>query len=134
MLKLENINKAMDYKKAIITHLADLKQQFEEGVIAEPEITNKRGRIQVLTQTNMIEGEINFLDVEEEEKTFLEFGLERFGEELKELAPDMMASNVTGPIHIKNVRLKSFANPDSIIMMDEMIVFSDQVVGLSIIL
>ncbi|WRP04539.1 hypothetical protein U9J35_11475 [Rossellomorea aquimaris] len=133
MLMLENMNKAMDYKKAIVTHLADLKQQFDEGLITDEVTSNKQGRIQILTQAAMIEGVVNFFDSDEEMKTFLEYGLDRFGEELLELSSDMMASNVTGPIHIKNVRLKSLANPDSIIEMDEMIVFSDHVVGLSII-
>ncbi|MGE6752819.1 hypothetical protein ACQKFO_05195 [Rossellomorea sp. NPDC071047] len=133
MLKLENINKAMDYKKAIITHLADQKQQFDEGLIHEEVISNKQGMIQILTQTAMIEGEMNFFDGGEKMKTFLEYGLDRFGEELQELSPDMMATNVTGPIHIKNVRFKSISARDSIIEMDEMIIFSDQVVGIAII-
>ncbi|MDT9027415.1 hypothetical protein [Rossellomorea yichunensis] len=133
MQKLENINKAMDYKKAIITHLADQKQQFEEGLIPEEVISNKQGRIQILTQTAMIEGEVNFFDGDEEMKTFFEYGLDRFGEELQELSPDMMVTNATGPIHIKNARFKSISAPDSIIEMDEMIVFSDQVVGMAIV-
>ena len=62
MQKLEIINKAMDYKKAIITHLADQKLQFDEGLIPEEVISNKQGRIQILTQTAMIEGEVNFFD------------------------------------------------------------------------
>ncbi|PFA67110.1 hypothetical protein CN378_12095 [Bacillus sp. AFS015802] len=133
MLKLENMSIAMDYKKAIITHLADLNQQFEEGLIPKEVLSKKMGTIHILTQTAMIEGQVNFFDSDEKRNTFLEYGLDLFAEELNKLSPDMMASNVTGPIHIKNVRLRSLGNPDTIIEMDEMIVFSDQVVGVSIV-
>ncbi|WP_226673742.1 hypothetical protein [Rossellomorea aquimaris] len=133
MLKLQHIHKSMDYKKALITHLVDQKQQLDEGLIPEESIVLKQCSLQILTQTALIEGEVNLFDGDEEMQTFLEYGLDRFGEELLELPPEMRAANVTAPIHIKNVRFRSLAAPESIMEMHEMIVFSDQVVGLTIV-
>ncbi len=132
MLRLENLNLAMDYKKAIVTHLADLKKQLDEGHLSEKEISNRIGKLHIHTHTSMIEGEVNFFDGDERIRSFFEYGLDQFEEELIGLTPDMLASNVTGPIHIKKVRLRSLANPATVVEMDEMIVFSDQIVGLSI--
>ncbi|MEI5906329.1 hypothetical protein WAK64_04585 [Bacillus spongiae] len=132
MLELKNINKAMDYKKAMVTHLADLKKQFDRGEITEEEIINKEGNIVILTHTNLLEGTINLFETEEKRKTFLEFGLDDFSDELNKIPSDMMAFHVTGPIHLKDVTIRSFSNLDSSIKMSEMIIFSDQVVGVSI--
>ncbi|MCA1058850.1 hypothetical protein LCL96_07885 [Rossellomorea aquimaris] len=133
MMKLETIQNAMDYKKAVITHLFDLKQQIEKGEDSDGVISSPKCTIQVLTQSAMIEGEINLFENEEQKKTFMEYGLGRFEEELNELPPELVASNVTAPIHMKDVRLKSLSAPESITEMDEMIVFSDQIVGMAIV-
>ncbi|MFQ3544203.1 hypothetical protein Q7A53_08950 [Halobacillus rhizosphaerae] len=132
MWKIKNLNNALDYKKAMTTHLADLKDKLSNGEIAEDDIKNKEGKLLIHTHTSIIEGSINLFQSDEHKQTFIEYGLAQFEEELAELSDDMNAFNVSAPIHIKNAIIKPFSNPEVKTKMSEMIVYSDQVVGISI--
>ncbi|UFT98403.1 hypothetical protein KO561_14505 [Radiobacillus kanasensis] len=132
MLKLDELNKAMDYKKAMITHLFDLKKQLDLGENPIQDIVNQVGKLVIHTHSATIEGDINLFDSEEDEKTFIDFGLDDFGKEMKGLPSEFIASNITGPIHIKDAIIKPLSNPEKIQKVSEMLVFSDQIVGVSI--
>ncbi len=132
MLKIKDMNKAMDYKKAIITHLVDLKNQIEKGIINDLDILNRDFDLIIHTHNSIIKGTVNLFESEEEKRTFLDYGLNELGKELEELPGDMTAFNVTGPIHIKGVKITTLSNPERETLVDEMIVFSDQVLGISV--
>ncbi|MCA1010590.1 hypothetical protein [Halobacillus halophilus] len=132
MGKLKNFKQALDYKKAMTTHLADLKDQHAKGLITEDRITNAEGKLFLHTQTAMIEGSINLFQAEETNRTFMEYGLAQFDEEMGELSGELDAYNVSAPIHLKDVTIQPLANPEVKTSMSEMMVYSDQVVGLSI--
>lgn len=129
MLKLKDLNLAMDHKKALTTHMVELKKKLDNGELTEQEVLNKRGKLVIFTQSTMIEGQVNLFDQESKKPTFFEYGLEDLEGGLDDLPPEMTAFNVSGPIHIKHAIIKSLTNGETT-MLDEMILFSDQIMGL----
>ncbi|QDP41131.1 hypothetical protein [Radiobacillus deserti] len=130
---MKQLQQAMDYKKAMITHFADLKEQLHNGEITNEAIANKSGRLIIHTPSAMLEGKVNLFDTEEQlERSFFEFGLDEFGKELEQLSPEMHGFNITAPIHMKDVTIRPLSNPNECTNMNEMVVFSNQIVGMSI--
>ncbi|MFC0237097.1 hypothetical protein [Fictibacillus phosphorivorans] len=135
MINVKELNHVFDYKKAITTTFDDVLHKFTKDYDGSIKTIGPDSQLLIITQNAYIQGKINHFTHEEEEnnKYFFSEGLTELGSRLESLPETMTALNVTAPLHLKDVTISPILNPDQQRQLDEMVLFTDQIVGLSII-
>lgn len=128
---------AYDHKKAILTVFQALIEEIREGAVEDAWIDPKK-RMKLLTQNAIIEATINIdfeTDYDEGTKNIniYKHGLSHLQQQLSNLPDDLEAINLSAPLHLQNAVLYPLSNPGIKHEIGEMFLFSDQIVGVTVI-
>jgi hypothetical protein len=132
MTSVKELNNVFDYKKAITTKFDNVLKRFQQDENSNIKTIDSGTKLIIFTQNVLIEGEINHFNKEEDEKYLFAEGLKELGSSLAELPERMNAVNLTGPLHLIEVTISPLGNPEQKHKLKEMILFTDQILGLTI--
>lgn len=131
MASVKELNDVFDYKKAITTTFDRVLRELVNDEGKNIRSIKPDSKLLIITQNAYIEGEINHFD-EEAETYFFSEALNELGKRLNELPQRMEAVNLTGPLHLKEVIISPLTNPAEKRNLNEMVLFTDQILGLTI--
>lgn len=132
MASVKELNDVFDYKKAITTTFDSVLRELVNDEGKNIRTIKPDSKLLIITQNAYIEGEINHFDQEEAETYFFSEALNELVKRLNELPDRMEAANLTGPLHLKEVTISPLTNPAEKRKLNEMVLFTDQILGLTI--
>jgi hypothetical protein len=136
-MRLRDMDSAYDHKKAVLTVFQAMIKEIRDGAIEDAWIDPKK-RFKLLTQNAFIEATINIdfesdYDEDTQNINIYKHGLSYLDQQLSELPSDLEAINLAAPLHLQNVVLNPFSTPGIKHEIGEMYLFTDQIVGVTVI-
>ncbi|MBM7691059.1 hypothetical protein JOC77_000464 [Peribacillus deserti] len=126
-MKGSELNTALDFKKLTIIQLQIVLDELQNQ---QPE---ERKKLKILTAGSMIEAEIRTHEPEEREteKPLSKALIQSEKKPLLDITSKEMI-NVHANLYLKNVTLTPFSDPRSSVQLDEFVLFTDHILGITL--
>ncbi|PLT30474.1 hypothetical protein [Peribacillus deserti] len=124
-MKGSNLQSVLDFKKLTVVQLQIILDELQQN-------QSPKKKLEILTATSIIKGEIRAYEPEEMEKEpILSQALMKSEKEpLLDISTRELI-NIHACLYLKNVKIQPIASPDTSIHLEELVLFTDHIQGIT---